>query len=280
VLIGGAPGADRNLKRTALGRTRAALLVVASLAGAPTPANAGETTLAEPVIEENITDIDSRHPQSLEFDFTPGVFRSTETGKGFWHVGLELEWRPFDRLGVGAELEPVGALDGAKPVGAVHFVPRGALSYVLLRDFEDQVFVQAEIGAHYESGLSLALVDPTDFAQPYWAGLREGMKFGPVDCRAAAFAQGGGTTAHAPIRGSGAALYSIIGTEVRAALGAEFIADWSNPSPFVAAPEAQILAPVLGRPVRFEIAVPLTVGASEADRGYGISVRIVLEPED
>jgi hypothetical protein len=151
---------------------------------------------------------------------------------------------------------------------------------VVLQDFEDQVFVQAEVGAHDENGVVLALVDPTDVAQPVWAGLREGTKLGPLDLRSAALAQAGGTSAHAPVRGSLAALYSIVGMRARGAIGAECIAEWSNPSPFVVAPEGQILARVLERSVRFELAIPVTVGAKPADSGYGVSLRFVIEPSD
>ncbi len=243
-------------------------------------ARAGETTMAEPVIEENITDIDGRESPTIEFDLTPGAFHSMHTSAGFWHSGLETEWRPFDRAGVGLEVDTLGSLDDTKPVGGVHFVPRGALSYVVLRDFESQVFLQLEAGGRYDDGPTLALADPTEVAQPYWAGIREALKLGPLDVRAAAFGEGGGSTAHAPVRASGAALYSIIGTSMRGAFGGEAIADWSRSFPFVIAPEAQILLHMLGRPVRLELAVPFTVGAKEGDWSYGLAFRFVLEPNE
>jgi hypothetical protein len=256
----------------------AAVLGIAALTAAR-GARAGETTMSEPVIEENITDIDSRERQSLEFDLTPGAFRSTRTSAGFWHTGLEAEWRPFDRAGVGLELDALGSLDDARPAGAVHFVPRGSLSYVLLRDFESRVFLQAEIGARYDDGLSLALADPTEYAQPVWAGLREAMKLGPLDLRAGAFAETGGNAVHAPVRASGAALYTIVGATTRGAIGAELLADWSRAAPFVLAPEVQFLTRIGGKPVRFEVAVPFTLGAKE-NSAYGLAFRFVLEPNE
>jgi len=243
-------------------------------------ARAGETTMAEPVIEENITDIDGREHPTIEFDLTPGVFHAMHTSAGFWRVGLESEWRPVDRVGVGLELDTLGALDDAKAVGAVHFVPRGALSYVVLRDFESQVFLQFEAGGRFDNGSALALADPTEFAQPYWAGVREAMKLGPLDLRAAAFGEGGGTSAHAPVRATAAALYSVVGTSARGAFGAELLADWSRESPFVVAPEAQLVVHALGFPVRLEVAVPVTVGAKGNDAAYGLAFRFVLEPNE
>jgi hypothetical protein len=258
--------------------THAAAFGVVVLASAHI-ARAGETTMSEPVIEENITDIDSREPRSLEFDLTPGAFRSTRTSAGFWHMGIESEWRPFDRAGVGLELDSVGALDGVRPVGAIHFVPRGALSYVVLRDFESRIFLQAEIGARYDDGLSLALADPTEFTQPVWAGVREAMKLGPLDLRTAVLGEAGGTAAHAPVHASAAALYTIIGATSRGAIGAEFLADWSRVAPFVVAPEVQFLMRVAGKPVRFELAVPFTLAAKDASV-YGLAFRFVLEPNE
>jgi len=260
-------------------RAHAAVLGVVLLFS-PRGARAGETTMSEPVIEENITDIDGRDFPTIEFDLTPGVFRSTRSRAGFWHTGLETEWRPLDRVGVGLELDSVGALDGPKPVGAVHFVPRAALSYVFLRDFARNVFLQAEVGARYDQGLSLALADPTEIAQPLWAGVREAMKLGPVDLRAAAFGEAGGTAVHAPVKASGAALYTILGASARGAFGAELLADWSRASPFVVAPEGQFLLRVFGHPVRFGLAVPVTIRAKGGDGAYGLAFRFVLEPDE
>lgn len=161
----------------------------------------------------------------------------------------------------------------------MHFVPRGALSYVLLRDFEDQIFLQAEAGARYDDGLSLALADPTEFAQPLWAGLREAMKLGPFDLRAGWFGEAGRTAAHAPVKASAAALYTVVGTSSRGALGAEILADWSRAAPYVLAPEVEFLTRVAGAPVRFELAVPLTLDAKESS-AYGLAFRFVLEPDE
>src|SRR5579872_1555986 len=80
-------------------------------------ARAGETTMAEPVIEENVTDVDGREFPTLEFDLTPGVLHAQHSAAGLWKNGLEMEWRPLDRAGVGFELDAAGALDGARPTG-------------------------------------------------------------------------------------------------------------------------------------------------------------------
>jgi hypothetical protein len=261
-------------------RRRAYAAALGLVVLATRPARAEETTMAEPVIDENITDIDSREKNSFEVDLTPGVFRSTSARSGFWHTAVEAEWRPFDRTGLGLELDAAGALDGARPTGATHIIPRGALSYVVFRDFDRQLFLQAEVGARYETTLPLTLVDPTEFGQPYWAGLREATKLGPIELRTGAFGQAGATAVHAPVRASEAVLYSIIGATTRGAIGAEVLADWSRAAPFVLAPEAQLLARVFGHPIRFGAAVPFTLRARGNEGAYGVALKFIFEPDE
>lgn len=244
-------------------------------------ARAGETTMSEPVIEENITDIDGRESPTLEFDLTPGVLRAQHSSAGIWKNGLEMEWRPFDRAGLGLEVDTAGSLDGAKPTGAVLVSPRGALSYVLARDFEHNLFLQGELGGRYNgTDTRLLLVDPTEVALPYWAALRGAAKLGPLDMRSAVAGEAGGTAVHAPLRTSVAALYTILGETTRGALGTELWADWARRAPFVVAPQAEYLMRVFGKPVRFEVAVPITVGAKGDDASYGLAFRLVLEPDE
>ena len=242
---------------------------------------AGETTMSEPVIEENITDIDGREFPTIEFDLTPAILHAQHSSAGSWRNGLEMEWRPFDRAGVGLELDTAGSLDGAVPVAPVFVVPRGALSYVVARDFERHLFLQAEIGGRYNgTDGALLLLDPTEYSLPYWASLRGAAKLGPADARAAFSGQAGASAAHAPLRASAAVLYTILGETTRGAFGTELLADWGRKAPFVVAPQVQYLARVFGKPMRFEVAVPITVGARGADASYGVAFRFVLEPDE
>src|SRR4051812_37807857 len=74
-----------------------------------------EAPLAEPVIEENITDVDSRESGTLEFDTTQTAVHARNNRNGIWRSTIEAEWRPFARAGVGADLGLGGPLDGASP---------------------------------------------------------------------------------------------------------------------------------------------------------------------
>ena len=170
-------------------RTFSAVLGGLSLLGAAHFARAGETTLAEPLIQENITDIDALEVGSLEFDLTPAYLRAQHSSAGLWTTGLEAEWRPIDRLGVGAEVDLAGALDGSTFVPPAHVVPRASLSYVFLRDFERSVFLQAELGGRYDGSSDLALIDPTEMVLPY--RVRGATVLGPIDTRVSVLGEAG-----------------------------------------------------------------------------------------
>lgn len=78
--------------------------------------------------------IDGTELGTLELDATGAALGSRGRAGGLWRTSLEAEWRPIDRLGIGAELGTAGALDGAAPREPQAFTSRGAFSYVVLRD--------------------------------------------------------------------------------------------------------------------------------------------------
>jgi hypothetical protein len=92
--------------------------------------------------------------------------------------------------------------------------------------------------------------------------------------------RGGGSVAHAPVRGSYAALWDFPIARSHFDLGAELVADWARPSPFMLMPEALFLTPILGKPVRFGFGVPFTLGAKGDEGAWGFAFRIVAEPGD
>ena len=58
------------------------------------------------------------------------------------------------------------------------------------------------------------------------------------------------------------------------------IADWGRHAPFVLGPQVQYVARVAGKPMRFEMAVPFTVGAKGGEASYGLMFRFVIEPDE
>jgi hypothetical protein len=244
-------------------------------------ANAGETTLAEPIIEENITDVDGTEIGTLEVDVTGAALASRASRKGLYRSSLEAEWRPLDRLGVGAELAATGTLDAASPLAPRAFVPRVAGSYVVLRDRERVFYLQAETSYRHAFGDEALLHDPTESALPFSSGLRMATQAGPFTIRAALFVEAGGASAHVPLRAGYAVLANFFGDGgARFYVGAEAIADWARERPFAVVPEALFLTRVLDKPMRFGLGVPTTVGARGEESSFGIAFRIVLEPDE
>lgn len=261
-------------------RRRALVLVVVS-SGLSLLASAAraDVPLAEPVIEENITDIESREAGTLELDTTHTMVHARNNANGVWRSTLEAEWRPFGRLGVGGDLGYGGTMNGAS-LRDPALSARGTLSYAFLQDFERMLFLQAESSARHPEGYSLALADLTESALPYTAGVRSALLVRSFTLRAAVFVEGGGPSAHAPVRTSWAALYGIaIGSSVFY-VGSEAVADWAQRSPFAVAPEVLAVVPIGRRNVRFGLAFPTSVGAVSEQSSFGVSLRVVLEPDD
>jgi hypothetical protein len=238
------------------------------------------TSMAEPVIEENITDIDGTTVGTIEMDAT-GTFlhARAQPGGGLWDSGIEAEWRAIDRLGLGLELSATGSVSGS--YGAVTYRPRGAISWVLMRDLTRRLFLQAEATARYEAGTEPALIDVTEPALPYTLGLRAAGAWGPLVLRAGLIGEAGRAPAHAPLRTSAAALITLSREGLQATLGLEGILDLARDEPVVLAPEIGVLFVVAGRvPVRIGLSVPVTMGGSSNSSSLGLVLRIVLEPSD
>lgn len=263
-----------------LGRRRWVLFVALAMFVDSRAAWAGETTLAEPIIEENITDVDGTEVGTLELDATGLLLRPRGTGPGLWGTALEGEWRAVDRLGIGGELALGGTTSAFKPTSANVYTPRIAGSYVVFRDWERQLFLQAEASARTTFGDEPPLANLAESALPYRGGLRLATQGGPVTFRAGAFGEAGGGFAHAPVRLSTATLVNFIGAPNRFYIGAEAMADWARASPFLVVPEALFLTRLLGAPIRFGVGVPLTVGAKGNDGSYGCAFRFVIEPDE
>ncbi len=241
--------------------------------------SAGETTLAEPIVEENITDVDATEIGTLEVDVTGSTIRPNQRGRaGTWASALEAEWRPVDRLGLGAELSMGDATNGLAPRAPTNIGTRVAASYVFLRDLRRNLFLQAEAAARWEG--ETAFPNPVDSALPYTFGVRWATQLGPITLRAASMGEASGAWAHAPVRASTAALARLVGPPIRAYVGVEVIADWARQSPLLAVPQALLLFRAFGAPIRVGVGVPVTLGARVEDAAFGIAFRLVLEPDE
>jgi len=256
-------------------------VVFVAASGSASGARAGETTLAEPIVEENITDVDATKTGTLEIDVTGASLAAREPHEhGSWSSELEGEWRPIDRLGLGASLALNGETAGITPSDVAALSPRAAASYVFVRDLERRVFFQWEGAARFgeEDGPG-RLRNPLEPALPYTLGIRWATRAGPVTLRSGFMGEAGGQFVHAPVRQSYAALLECVDSPFRVYLAAELIEDWGRTAPVVLVPEVLVLTRLFGTAVRAGIGVPATLGAGDESQA-GIAFRIVLEPRE
>jgi hypothetical protein len=229
------------------------------------------------VIEENITDVDGTRVGTLEVDLAGAALAPHGTGSGSWSSELEAEWRPIDRLGVGASLSAEGTTTGLGPDTAKSVFPRVAASYVIVRDRTRKIFLQPEAFARYEgSGASREL---TDSALPYGVGVRFATEIGRLTLRSSLFAEAGGPAARAPIRQGGVFLVKCVDARVGVYLGGELIEDFARTTPTMVVPELLLLARVFDQPMRLGAGVPAVLGAGSKHE-IGVVFRLVFEPDE
>ena len=270
------------------------LVPIAQLSEIPL-ARAGGTTLAEPIIEENITDIDAVETGTLEIDVTGALVRGRGGRGGGWAAGFEAEWRAIDRLGLGGELSTGGATTGLSPETPAVTSMRGAASYVFLRDAARRIYLQAEATGRYDAGSSEGVDFVTEAELPYTFGLRWATELGPLTLRGAAFGEAGGGYAHAPVRASTAVLFELSApsgrrppsADLRSArsanrvyLGGEAMADGARAAPLLLVPEALLLIHPFGPPVRIGVGLPIGVHPRQGDGSFGFALRVVFEPDE
>src|ERR1041385_250115 len=208
------------------------LLVFGIVLGCAVSVRGGEATLVEPIVEENITDLDATAIGTIEADLSGSAMkpRNAERG-GNWTSELEAEWRPIDRIGIGAALVADGQTSGLWPTSVRAVTPRAAVSYVSLRDERRKLFLQWEVSGRYPDD---GVTDATESALPFDFGVRWATELGPFTFRSGAFLEAGAAFATLPFRQSYAALVKCLNSPVRVHLGAEFIEDWARSSPVLA----------------------------------------------
>lgn len=242
-------------------------------------AHAGDSTLAEPIIEENITDVDAYRAGTLEMDLTATSLASRSAARaGAWSSEIEAEWRAVDRFGLGFGLATAGPTSGLSPVSATAVIPRAAASFVFLRDRPRRLFLQGEATARYSTG-DASDSDPLDPALPYGVAVRWATEVGRFTLRSAFHVEAGGDFVRAPLRQSYSVLFECFEGPVRLYVGAEGIEDWARASPIVVVPEVMLITRVLGQPLRIGVGVPDTVEARGSGQ-IGVAFRFVVEPDE
>jgi hypothetical protein len=234
------------------------------------------TKLPEPLLGESITDLDGTKAGEFELDVTALSLFSKGSRPGSQRASAELEWRITERFGLGVEA------GGSREGDPVELTPSLSLgvSYAFFHDLARDLHLMAEVRAKLleenESGISLAVADPSEPGRRVMAGLRGGGRYGLLTVRGAAALEAGGASAHTvPLRLELAALGSFGPGGTWGFGGLELIADWTRPGILVWAPMLLLDGAWLGLPVKLAASVPL-----QRDEGiwrYSGMVRVLFE---
>jgi hypothetical protein len=234
--------------------------------------------MAEPLLGESVTDIDSDEPGETEIDFT-GLTQHSGKSATWGGGAIELELRVTRRLGVSFEIGLTGGLNQGL-FGDLS----AAGSYAVWHDFRRQLHLQIE---------ARALALDTQFASPkqrtipeaeapqFAFGLRGAWRWHWLTLRFG-FGPSIGPSEAAPFWADLAVFgewswRSAVTRGLVSFAGVEAVTDWSNTTPVVVNPQI-VFAFLLGEvPTRIGLGVPVYV----ANRGYGPFVggllRVLLE---
>jgi hypothetical protein len=231
--------------------------------------------MSEPVLAETITDIDGTEAGEMEIEAYASTLRSRSGGAFDLQLGPELELLLPYRVGI--KVEPFferAASAGATPSnsGGVG----GGVSWKLLQDFEHDVHVQAEASGVYPAETSRT-VQPGESPLPFTFDLRSGFRRDFLTLRSSVGLAAGGTSAHVPLRGSGAVLMDLESSGRFGFWGVEVEADGARPNPVVVALDLVPNLTPAGLPFALGFVLPYSVGADGHAPSYGFFLRLFIE---
>ena len=236
----------------------------------------GSRKLPEPVLAETITDIDGAEAGEVEFDAVVSTARSRRHERS-WQSALEVEWRATERLGLALQ----GGAAGTSREGNAGPGMRAGASWMVLRDFARDLYLQAELNVRIVDGArGLADVDVSDAALPISFGLRWGIRLAPLTLRAGLGGQVDPQRAHDRPFWQSIAILLAPGSDARIGFtGIEILADWAYEHPLAIAPDLQLDGARYGLPIRLGLAVPWKPRAASDEPSLGVYVRIIVEVE-
>lgn len=260
--------------------SRAVPLVVVALgafAGRAAAADeARRAPIPEPIFGESVTDIDGFEVGEIEVDADAAELRSRRGGGQLQLASVEAEWLVLRRLGLRVEPTLVHAAGaGADPrteasVGTT-------VAWKLVQDVARDLYVQAELGADWPPRGD-ALPSPDESGLPFVLDVRAAWRRDLWTLRGSLGAAAGGTSPHAPVRGSLALLMSLDRTSRTGFFGVEAVADGTWIAPVYAAPNVVADLSPLGLPVRLGLALPWAPGAGDTRPSIGVLLRLIVEP--
>jgi hypothetical protein len=233
--------------------------------------------LPEPVLQETTTDIDGDDPGEVEVEATGSMLRSRKGGAFDGELSLEIEALLTRRLG--AKVEPFFERTAIAGDAAQSSAGMGAgASWKIVQDFAHDFYVQAEAAGVIPAETS-SFVQPGESPLPFTGDLRSGFRRGPLTLRNSLGFSAGGTSAHAPIRGSAVVLTDFESGGRFGFWGVEVEADGARANPFLVALDVVPNLTPVGLPFALGFVLPYSIGAAGSLPSYGLLVRIYVESQ-
>jgi hypothetical protein len=255
------------------------ILVFAALLAVPCSALADKRpAMAEPLIGESVTDIDSDEPGETEIDVTGATLHSWN-GAAWGSGAIEIELRLTRRLGVSLEVGLIGGLNQG-----LYGDLNAAGSYTVWHDFRQQLHLQIE---------ARALALDTEFSSPrlrtipenetpqFAVGLRGAWRWRWLTLRFGIGPSIGGSYA-VPVWADAALFteWSWRYARLRGLIsfaGIEAVTDWASTTPVVVSPEIVLGFRLGDVPTRIGFGAPLYVGNRGRGPFAGGLLRVLLE---
>jgi len=232
--------------------------------------------IPEPILVESITDIDAPAAGEVELELNSSYLRSRRGGAYELQLGPEIEWLPFDRLGM--MLEVSGAREAAAGEAAAnHFGAAAGLSWKVLHLFEHDFHVQAEARGRYSAERSAS--EPGESSSPLSFDLQAALRAGRWTMRSSIGVSIGRAPAHVPLRGSAVVLTPFGSSASHGFWGLEATADGANAAPLALALDLVPDLTPAGLPFRVGLVGSYAFGGPATVPSWGGFLRLFVESE-
>jgi hypothetical protein len=154
----------------------------------------------------------------------------------------------------------------------------GGVSLKLVQDLRHDFYADLEVLGRLPPD-EQRIAQPGDPAQPIAVDMNAAFRAAPLTLRWSVGVGALGDAEHVPLRGALAALFPWEHTERYGFWGVEVSADGARRSPFIASLDIVPNLVPAGIPLRFGVAIPVTIAARDEEPSYGFFLRIFYESE-
>jgi len=243
---------------------------------------AAATPIAEPVMGETVTDIDSAEAGEVEVDSSATMLRRRSDGALFWRSETEVEYRLTRWAGLGLGLEFSGG-DTRSQMKTELFEVTPSLALSLWHDWEREIHIQLEAtGRLREESIDQTRLPDQGFEAgesflPYAVRLRGAWRHERLVLRpSVGMSFGGDSPRPIPLLAEMAVLVTW-GREQRSSVGIEGSMDLGRLAPFMVGPGISLAIRTMAPVVKIGLAVPLTFGTDGRQPMAGLFFHITAE---